>query len=212
VRAAGLAYLGGVILLGLLILAGEAIRFDAQSRPQFTPKQIEASAASTRAGLERWAATAEGKAILARFQSEEREVVIVESADEPSIGRAPAPGFLTLLATTDPKKRKSYDLILNPTLAAQYDYGSEMNLGLPRTPADVMALAWAGEMLHIDFYASGIALPHHERGDFQGRWQRVIDSLGLPRAQHATDSLDAPAIAPRDRDQRQSRGQIYRVP
>ena len=182
-----------MIIVALLILAGEPIRFDADHVPQFSARQIEGSADATRAGLVKWAATREGQAILARFQTTDREVQVVESAEEPSIGRAPQPNFVTLLAASDPKKQKSYQLILNPMLAAQYDHAREMDLGLPRTPAEVMALAWAGEMLHIDFYAKGIALPHHERVDFQERWERVAAALGLPRAQHATDSLNAAA-------------------
>jgi hypothetical protein len=50
-----------------------------------------------------------------------------------------------------------------------------------------MSTAWAAEMLHIDFYARGIPLPHHERPDFQERWQSVASELGFPVLQHDTD-------------------------
>jgi hypothetical protein len=201
-----------MIILALLILAGEPIRFDADHVPQFSATQIEGSAEATRAGLVKWAATPEGRAILARFQTTDREVQVIEDADEPSIGRAPQPNFVTLLAAGDRKKQKTYRLILNPALAAQYDHAHEMDLGLPRTPAEVMALAWAGEMLHIDFYAKGVALPHHARGDFQERWESVAKALGLPRALHETDSVSAAANAPPNPGPRRSPGQIYRVP
>jgi hypothetical protein len=178
---------------GGIILADEAIRFDADLRPQFSAHQMRASAEATRAGLLRWAATGEGKSIIARFQAKDRQVIVIESDDESTIGRAPQPGFVTLLAAGDPKQLKTYWLIVNPALAAQYDRPKAIELGLPRTPSDVMALAWAGEMLHIEFYAAGIPLPHHERSDFQKRWRLVADALGLWRVEHVTDELQGGA-------------------
>jgi hypothetical protein len=172
------------------VLADETIRFDADLRPQFSERQLRTTAESTRAGLVRWASTLEGRSIIARFQGQDREVIVLESADEPTIGRAPEPGFRTLLAAGDPKQLKTYRLIVNPSLAEQYQgsKGSKsIDLGLPRTPADAMALAWAGEMLHIEFYAEGIPLPHHRRVDFQERWHLVAQALGMPRAEHVTD-------------------------
>lgn len=178
---------------GGIILADEAIRFDADLRPQFSVHQMSASAEATRAGLVRWAATSEGRSIIARFQAKDRQVIVVESDDESTIGRAPQPGFVTLLAAGDPKQLKTYWLIVNPSLAAQYDRPKSIPLGLPQTASDVMALAWAGEMLHIEFYATGIPLPHHERPDFQKRWLRVADALGMARAQHGTDEFQGGA-------------------
>ena len=52
-----------------------------------------------------------------------------------------------------------------------------------------MALAWTGEMLHIEFYAAGIPPPHHERADFQKRWRLVAWALGLERVEHVTDEF-----------------------
>jgi hypothetical protein len=178
---------------GGIILADEAIRFDADLRPQFSAHQMRASAEATRAGLLRWAATGEGKSIIARFQAKDRQVIVIESGDESTIGRAPQPGFVTLLAAGDPKQLKTYWLIVNPALAAQYDRPKGIELGFPRTPEDVMALAWAGEMLHIEFYAAGIPLPHHDRSDFQKRWRLVADALGLWRVEHVTDELQGGA-------------------
>lgn len=172
------------------VLAGETVAFDADLHPQFTEHQLRASADSTRAGMVKWAATLEGRSIIRRFQSDNREVIVSENTDEMTIGRAPQPGFLTLLAASDPKQRKTYLLIVNPLVAEQYAQakGSKsLDLGLPRTPAEAMALAWAGEMLHVDFYASGIPLPHHNRADFQERWRRVVEALGMPRVEHVTE-------------------------
>jgi hypothetical protein len=169
------------------VLADEVIRFDADLRPQFSANQLRKTDEATRAGLIRWASTLEGKSIIARFQAEDREVIVIESADEPTIGRAPQPGFLTLLAAGDAKQLKTYRMIVNPTLAAQYRGSKSVDLGWPRTPADAMALAWAGEMLHIEFYASGIPLPHHHRNDFQERWRLVAQALGMPRGAHGTE-------------------------
>jgi hypothetical protein len=169
------------------VLAAEPIVFDADQRPRFSAHQVAATAASTRAGLEKWSATLEGKSIIARFRAGDLEVDVVESADEPTIGRAPQPGFLILLAAGDRTKLKTYQLIVNPALAAEYNHPGAIDLGLPRTAADAMALAWAGEMLHIEFYAEGIPLPHHYRADFQERWRLVAAAMGMPRVQHVTD-------------------------
>jgi hypothetical protein len=169
------------------VLAGESILLDAELRPRFTENQLRTTAAATRDGFTQWAATREGQAIIRRFHDTEREVHVFESADEPGVGRAPQPGFATLLAANDRSKRKRYDLILNPTLAGQYVHRSKVDLGLPRTPGDVMAVAWAGEMLHVDFYARGVPLPHHRRADFQERWRAVAAALGFPLVDHATD-------------------------
>ena len=169
------------------VLAGESIAFDADLRPRFTEHQLRTTALATRDGFAQWAATREGKAIIRRFHDTEREVHVFESAAETGIGRAPQPGFATLLSAADRTKRKRYDLILNPTLAGDYAKPSKLDLGLPRTPGDVMAVAWAGEMLHVDFYADGIPLPHHRRADFQERWRAVAAALGFPLVDHATD-------------------------
>ncbi|MFL6246487.1 MAG: hypothetical protein ACJ74H_10720 [Thermoanaerobaculia bacterium] len=166
------------------VLANEALRFDADLRPLFSEQQLRTSSAVTRDGLVKWAATAEGKSIIAHFQVNDREVIVIESAEEPTIGRAPQPGFLTMLAAADAKQLKTYRLIVNPALAAEYHGTKSIDLGLPRTPADAMALAWAGEMLHIEFYAAGIPLPHHQRADFQERWRVVAQALGMWRAEH----------------------------
>jgi hypothetical protein len=47
-----------------------------------------------------------------------------------------------------------------------------------------MAIAWAGEMLHIYFYARGISLPHHERPDFQEQWVAIASELGMATVRH----------------------------
>ncbi len=172
------------LLVLLVLFAGEKVPFGADLLPHFTAHQISATSAATRAGLERWARTDEGRAILRRLQENDRTVIVKDDPEEESPGRAPQPSLETLLSANNPKVQKRYELILNPAIAAQYDTGSEIDLGLPRTAADVMALAWAGEMLHIDFYARGIPLPHHERADFQERWTAVAAQLGLPNATH----------------------------
>ena len=166
------------------VLAGESIAFTSELRPRFSEHQLRASAAATRDGFAKWAATPEGQAAIRRFTRGDCEVHVTESAEEPGVGRAPQPGFMTFLASGDASKVKRYDLILNPVRAAEYGDPQTVNLGLPRTPADVMAVAWAAEMLHIDFYAEGIPLPHHHRADFQERWMRVAGALGFPLVSH----------------------------
>ncbi len=166
------------------VLAGESIAFTSELRPKFSEHQMRATAGCTRDGFAQWAATPEGKAVIRRFTGGDREVHVVENTKEKGVGRAPQPGFATFLASGDATVVKRYELILNPALAGEYGDPQTVNLGLPRTPADVMAVAWAAEMLHIDFYASGIPLPHHDRIDFQERWLRVSGALGFPLVSH----------------------------
>ncbi len=173
--------------IAVLLLAGETIRFDDHQRPQFTEQQVRSTAETTRAGFVNWIATHEGQLLVARFRGEEFEIVISEDEGEPSPGRAPQPGIATLLAAGDRTKVKRYELVLNPSIAAEYGRGPVLALGQPLTPTDVMATAWAAEMLHIDFYSCGIRLPHHSRGDFQERWQSVASELGFPLMKHDTE-------------------------
>jgi hypothetical protein len=114
-------------------------------------------------------------------------VIIREDPDEPT------PDAAAAFARNDARReqttvQKRYELVLNPTIASQYDNGSSIDLGLPRTASDVMALAWAGEMLHVDFYANGVPLADHDRPDFQDRWLAVAAQLGLPNATHGTEA------------------------
>jgi hypothetical protein len=176
-----------IAVLSSVLLAGEPLHFDAHMQPRFTEHQLQTTALATREGLARWAATTEGRAILTHFSAEDRVVDVIESAGEPSLGRAPQPSMATLLAANDAKKVKRYELILNPHIADDYKRNDAIRLGEPATPADVMATAWAGEMLHIEFYSRGIQLPHHDRDDFQARWRAAAEQLGFPLMRHTTE-------------------------
>ncbi|HEY0787829.1 MAG TPA: hypothetical protein VGE86_04235 [Thermoanaerobaculia bacterium] len=169
------------------VLGGEPVTFGADLRPRFTKRQIASTAEETRAGFDRWARTREGRWIIRRLRESDRSVVVLEDPEQESIGRAPQPGFTILLAAANRAVHKEYAIVLNPRIAAQYQGGESLDLGRPRTPADAMALAWAAEMLHIDFYADGITLPHHERADFQERWSAVAGQLGFPNTPHGKD-------------------------
>lgn len=128
--------------------------------------------------------------MIARFRTPEYQVTIAEDDSEAGPGRAPQPGLATLMSAIDPTRVKEYTLILNPALANQYGRADRFDLGEPATPRDVMAAAWAGEMLHIDFYADGIPLPHHKRPEFQRRWRTAAIELGFPGMRHDTDVTD----------------------
>lgn len=175
------------LILASVLLAGDRVEFDQQFHPHFNEHQMRASAMATRGGLEKWAATAEGKAILERMRGDDIEVDVVERRDEPSLGRAPQPGMATMLTANDHTRVKRYQLILNPGMALLYGRDGLIHLGEPATPEEAMAAAWAGEMLHIEFYSRGIQLPHHERADFQERWHAVADQLGFPLMTHDTE-------------------------
>jgi hypothetical protein len=180
---------------GGFFLAGDPVSFDAEMRPQFTERQILETAESTRAGFVKWAATGEGKRIISRFRTAEYEVAVIEDPHEEGPGRAPQPGLAILLAANDRSKVKRYEVILNPAFARQYGNAEAIDLGEPVTPRDVMAATWAAEMLHVDFYANGVPLPHHAREDFQKRWREVAADLGMPRVKHDSGAL-TPAGAP----------------
>ena len=167
----------------VFLLAGERVRFDAQMRPQFTENQLLNSTSATREGLRRFAATEHGKTWIARFSASEYEVTVSEDTNEDGIGRAPQPGIATLVSAVDHSKLKMYELILNPTWFRIPD-GMEPLPNQPVTPADMMAIAWAGEMLHIYFYSQGISLPHHPRPDFQREWRAIALELGMPNLAH----------------------------
>lgn len=171
-------------------LAGEGIRFDANARPEFTEDQIRCSAEATRSGLVKWAATPGGRRMVLRFNSAEYAVTVREDGQGAGAGSAPQPALATLVAATDHTKTKAYDLILNPTFGLPK--GVLPLSGEPSTPADMMAAAWAAEMLHIDFYARGISLPHHSRADFQSEWHVIAAELGFPNLPHEDESERPP--------------------
>jgi hypothetical protein len=175
----------GLHVRGSFILAGEPVVFDEQLRPVFTRRQTQGTDPATREGLVRWAETGEGQRLIARFNRREFRVVIREDLSEDGAGRAPQPSLGTLVVANDHTKIKSYDLILNPAYGASK--GFDPVVGAPSRQADFMAAAWAGEMLHIDFYSQGISLPHHERSDFQQEWRLVAGQLGFPTLPHEED-------------------------
>lgn len=165
------------------ILAGEPLRFDAAMTPRFTDKQRSATADATRAGLVRWSATDEGRDILRSLGDDDVVLEVIEDESEEGIGRAPQPGLATLSAARDHTRRKSYEVILNP-LFFKLPRDMKPLPNEPSTPADIMAAAWAGEMLHVWFYAQGISLPHHPRADFQRRWRAIAQQIGMPLVDH----------------------------
>jgi len=165
------------------VLAGDRVRFDAAMRPQFTDRQIRNSAEATRLGLALWAATQRGRELIGLLSREEYEIEVMEDATEPGAGRAPQPALPTLLAAFDHKKHKSYVLVLNPSLFRVPDGMDAAPFG-PASPAEMMAVTWAAEVLHIYFYSQGISLPHHQRPDFQEEWRTIAAQLGMPSMAH----------------------------
>jgi hypothetical protein len=166
------------------VLAGEHVAFDDSLQPVFSQHQIVVTSPITRAGFARWAATIQGRALIARFRSSEYEIAITEDQYEEGPGRAPQPGIRTFLSLPDHTAVKRFDLILNPFIASEYGRYPTLALGHPSTPIDVMTTAWAAEMLHIDFYSRGVPLPHPDRDDFQERWKAVALELGFPAMNH----------------------------
>ncbi|HYS54690.1 MAG TPA: hypothetical protein VER58_13105 [Thermoanaerobaculia bacterium] len=141
----------------------------------FCGGQFQNCSPATRDGFTRWAATEHGRALIAHLDG---QVIVMEDANEEAAGRAPEPGIATL-ASMGPRV---FSIVLNPNFVLPK--GMVPLPGQPATPADMMAAAWAGEMLHIDFYSRGISLPHHQRDDFQQEWSAVAAELGFPALRH----------------------------
>lgn len=180
--AAAITLLAAADLRADFLLAGQRIRFRDDGTPQFTWRQSRGTATATRAGLTRWAATPQGRKLIARFDTKEFEIVVTEDGAEAGFGRAPQPPLATLLAANRSAVRKSYELLLNP----RFDVPERFRVlpGEPATPGQMMAAAWAAEMLHIYFYSIGVSLPHHARDDFRQAWMEVAAQLGWPTMQH----------------------------
>lgn len=166
-----------------VLLAGEPVTLGSDATVTFTGKQLRETDEATRAGLAHWAKTPQGQTLLAQFSGSEYEVHVIESFEEPGVGRAPEPGIAAFVTASDHAKRKVYQLILNPTPRNVPAEGYPLP-DQPETTAHQMAAAWAGEMLHIHFYAKGIQLPHHRRADFQEMWRTVANELGFPGITH----------------------------
>jgi hypothetical protein len=184
-----------MILLALFILAGDPVQFDADLRPQYTQHQIEVVSDATREGLMIWSRTPQAKRLITKFSGGEYAIVVDEDLHEPSPGRAPQPGIAALVAAGDHSKKKTYTMVLNPSFFRVTKDAAHFS-DEPGSPADVMAAAFAAEMLHIDFYARGISLPHHERPDFQREWRAIADELGMPTLRHDADDEYAPRRHP----------------
>ena len=161
-------------------------------------KQVREIPLELRAGFARWAGTPNGRRLIARFHAKEYEIVIAENVYEEGPGRAPQPALATLVASGDHRALKSYTVIINPA----FRLAQGRNIfpsAQPKTQTDMMAAAFAGEMLHVDFYSRGISLPHHERPDFQEEWREIARELGFPNLPHTAEDEEQPPMYARPR-------------
>lgn len=177
-----------VAAVASLLLAGERIHIDRQFGPQFTPHQMRTTEEATRIGLARLAATPHGRRMIEFFAENGCEIEVIEDGAESGIGRAPEPGIATLAG-----RSHRFAIILNPGYY-RIPKGMWPFAGQPASAADAMAIAWGGELLHIYFYARGISLPHHSRGDFQQQWREIAAELGMPAVHHDDDDPFAHAV------------------
>ena len=168
------------------VLADESVLIDSNLAIRFTQKQIDHTSVEVRNGFLRWAATRSGRRLLRHFTAHEYRIVVREDAEEPAIGRAPEPTMIMFLTASDHTKVKSYDLILNP-MPWKPPPGTLLMPNEPSSTTDLIAAAWAAEMLHIELYARGIRLPHHHRDDFQEAWMIIAAELGFPAMTHGDE-------------------------
>lgn len=171
-------------LKSAFILAGEPVRFERDFTPRFSPAQVKGTTEATRLGLAKWARTEHGRRLIAYFNAAEYAIHVTEDPHEESVGRAPQPGIATFMSVHDHSRIKQFDVILNPAYFS-LPKGMQPLINTPASPADMMAAAWAGEVLHVYFYAQGIKLPHHSRPDFQDEWTAVANELGMGLVTHA---------------------------
>lgn len=151
--------------------------------PLFSEVQSRRVSPAIREGLSLWSATRRGVEMIDLLSRDEYEIDVIEDATEPGAGRAPQPALPTLLASFDHSRHKSYTLVLNPTLFRLPEGMTAAPYG-PSSAAELMAVSWAAETLHIYFYTQGISLPHHQRTDFQEEWRTIAAQLGLPGMAH----------------------------
>jgi hypothetical protein len=167
-----------------LILLNEELTFSDDCKPSFTFEQTRRTTEATREGLALWARTPTGCAMIKQFSRPDYRVFIVEDGAERGMGRAPQPAIGTMISYDSQTSVKVYQIILNPHFA-RLPRADVQPFDEPKTAAELMSAAWAGEMLHLSFYARGIVLPHHGRADFQREWQRIAAELGYPALEHA---------------------------
>jgi hypothetical protein len=168
-------------------LANQRIAFDPKDCTPHFPNEIDAPA--VRDGLRAFASTPRGCEMIRRLDTREYDVEVFEETLDNSTGEAPPPSIATIIDAADHSKVKSYELILNPSFKRTNEI--VVFTDEPVTPAQMMAAAWAAEMLHIEFYARGISLPHHSRSDFQEEWREIAKQLGFPRLTHGDEADDA---------------------
>ena len=183
-----------MLVLAAIFLAGQAVRFDAGG-VHFTDRQVRATSDATRAGLVKWAATPDGHRIVETFDGSEYEVDVAEGDCGGAAGITPEPGIATMAMWGNHKTVKRYEVFLDPS-AFHIPSGMTPLPSEPASAADLMATAWAAEMLHVWFYSRGISLPHHRRADFQEAWHAVAAELGLPTMHHGDDDEERPPRRP----------------
>ena len=176
-------------------IANQRIAFDAKDcTPHFGG---DVSAPAIRDGLRAFASTPKGCEMIRRLDTREYNVEVSEETLEDSTGQAPPPSIATIIDAVDHGKVKKYEMLLNPSFKRTNE--TLVFTDEPATPAQFMAAAWAAEMLHIEFYARGISLPHHSRADFQDEWREIARQLGFPRLAHGDIDDDGVAAWNRQR-------------
>ena len=177
--------IAAAIIYGI-VLAGEPVQVDANAKITFTAAQMRSISFPTRQGLVLLASTPDGRRLLRKFAAREYAIVVTEGAENGEAGSAPEPGIATLVAWNDHSVCKQYEIVLHP-ITFSLPEGATAFPHQADTPADQMAAAWAAELLHIEFYARGISLPHHQRADFQREWQTIVQQLGFPTMTHGEE-------------------------
>ena len=174
-----------IALLLAISIGNQRIAFDSKD---CTPHFQDATTPAVSDGLRAFASTPKGCEMIRRFDTREYNVEVSEEVLDNSTGEAPPPSIATIINAVDHSKTKSYELILNPDFKRTTEI--VVFTDEPVTPAQMMAAAWAAEMLHIEYYARGISLPHHARADFQEEWRELARQLGFPRLAHGADTED----------------------
>jgi hypothetical protein len=166
--------------------ADEPIRFDEHQMPVLSSVQKRELESDFQRGLERYARTREGKAMIAKYGSSGGIDIQVrlEPNDQGILGfAAPASNNLAAALGVAPFV---YVVTINSSLeGVEIQNAKPLGYVYPANTPDLRALQIGAEFLHVDFFVEGFeAGTHHENAKFQARWAAFVKELGYPGFPH----------------------------
>ena len=166
--------------------AEEPIHFDEHQMPVLSDLQRRELESDFQKGLERYARTREGKAMIAKYGRPGSIDIRIRLApnDEGILGSA-APASNNLAAAVGAAPFV-YVVTINSSLeGVEIRDAKPIGYVYPANTTDLRALQIGAEILHVDFFVEGSrAGTHHENEEFQARWSAFVRELGYPGFPH----------------------------